>query len=198
MQLRRFPPTVGCCNLRQDVFRAGFGIVYEDVKVAVVIEDAGVQQFVLHLVPGATTVYRYQVGVGIGRLRVLVEILHVRVGRRAVEIEVILFHVLAMVAFAVGEPEEPFLQDWVLPIPHGQRETEALFVIGNAGETILAPAVGARAGVIVGEEIPGVTVFTVVLAHGPPLALAEVWSPLLPGSFLLSRLFKSTLFCVQD
>ena len=96
-----------------------------------------------------------------------------------------------MVAFAVREAEEPFLEDRVLAVPQGQTEAEALLVIGNAGDAVLAPAGCARAGMIVGEEIPGVTPFALVLAHGAPLSFAEVRSPLLPGSLLFSRLFKS-------
>jgi hypothetical protein len=38
-------------------------------------------------------------------------------GRRAVQVEVIFLGVLAMVALAVGEPEEPFLEDRVFTIP---------------------------------------------------------------------------------
>jgi len=37
--------------------------------------------------------------------------------RRGVEIEVIFFDILAVVPFAVGEPEEPFLQDGVAFVP---------------------------------------------------------------------------------
>ena len=113
-------------------------------------------------------------------MRVLVEILHVRVGRRAVEVEVVLLDVLAVVAFAVGQSEEPLLEDRILPVPQGQREAQALFVIGNAGDAVFAPAIGARAGLIVGEEIPGVSVLAVVLADRSPLALAEVRTPFLP------------------
>ena len=78
-------------------------------------------------------------------------------GRRRVEVEVVLLHILAVVAFAVGQSEEPLLEDGVLPVPQGQAETEVLLVIGNAGDAVLAPPVGARAGLVVGEEIPGVT-----------------------------------------
>ena len=98
----------------------GLGVLHEDVEVAVVIEDAGVEELILHLVPGAPAVRLHQVGVGKGRLRVLVEVLHVRVGRRAVEVEVVLLHILAVVALAVGQPEEPLLEDRVLAVPQGQ------------------------------------------------------------------------------
>ena len=83
----------------------------------------------------------------------------------------------------------------VLAVPEGQAEAEALLVVGNAGDAVFAPAVGARAGVIVGEEVPGVAVLAVVLAHGAPLPFAEVRSPLLPGGLLLARLVQSDLFC---
>ena len=76
--------------------------------------------------------------------------------RRAIEVEVVFLHVLAVIALAVREAEESLLQDGILPIPEGQREAQTLFVVGNAGDAVLAPAVGARARVIVGEEIPGI------------------------------------------
>ena len=198
MQFGRVRSPVDRRDLHQDVFRTGLGVLHEDVEVPVVVEDAGVEQLVLDLVPGTPAVRLHQVGVGKRRLRILVEILHVRVRRRAVEVEVVLLHVLAVVALAVGQSEEPLLEDRILPVPQGQREAEALLVVGNAGQAVFAPAVGARAGLIVGEEIPGVTVLAVVLAHGSPLALAEVRSPLLPVDLLLASLVKSDVFsCVH-
>src|SRR5205814_1168552 len=90
--------------------------------------------------------------------------------------------------------EQAFLQDRVLSVPKRQRETEALFVIGKAGQTVFAPAVGARTGLVVAEVVPGVAAFAVVLADGPPLALAEVGSPLFPGEVSLASLLKSVMF----
>src|SRR5512147_1986312 len=72
-----------------------------------------------------------------------------------------------------------------------------LLVVGNAGDSVLAPAVGARAGMVVGEEIPGVTSLAVVLTHGPPLPFTEVGSPLLPKNLPFPGLFKSALFSVH-
>ena len=43
------------------------------------------------------------------------------------------------------------------------------------------PAIGTRARLIVSEEIPGVTRFTIVLANSSPLSFTEVGAPLLPG-----------------
>ncbi len=143
MQFCRVRSPVDCRDPHEDVFRTVFGVLDEDVEVSVVIENAGIEQFVFKLVPGTAAVRLRQVGVGIGRLRILVEILHVRVGRRAVEIEVVFLYVFTMVAFAVGQAEEPLLENWILAVPQGQREAEMLFVIGNARDAVLAPAVGA-------------------------------------------------------
>ena len=187
VQLGGRRPPVGRGDLHQDVLRAPLGVLHEDVEVAVFLEDAGVEELVLHLVAGAPPVRLHQVGVGIGRLGILVEVLHVRVGRRAVEVEVVLLYVLAVVPFTVREPEDALLENGVLAVPEGQGEAEPLPVVGDAGEAVLAPAIGPRAGVIVAEVVPGVPVLAVVLANGPPLALAEVGAPLLPAGPALAR-----------
>src|SRR5262245_3683033 len=112
----------------------------------------------------------------------------------AIEVEVIFLYILSMVGFTVGQPEQAFLENRILTIPQGQCEAEALVVIAQAGQPILTPAIGPRAGLIVGEVIPGIAAVAVVLAHRTPLALAQVRSPLLPGNLLLTRLYKSHLF----
>src|SRR5208283_3626534 len=87
------------------------------------------------------------------------------------------------------------LQDRVLAVPQRQREAETLVVVGDAGQAVLAPAIGAGAGLVVTEVIPGVAALAVVLTHGPPLAFAEVRPPLFPGGLLFSRLFQTGVFC---
>ena len=114
--------------------------------------------------------------------------------RCTVEVEVVLLHVLAVVRLVVGQSKEPLLEDGIPPVPQGQGEAEALLIVGDAGQTVFAPTIGARTGMIVGEEIPGVTVFAVVLAHGAPLSLTEVRSPLLPVDLLLTCLVKPGVF----
>ena len=177
---------------------AALRVLHEDVEIAVVLEHAGVEELVLHVVTAPPPIRLHQVGVRIRRLRVLVEVLHVRVRRRAIEVEVVLLHVLAMVAFAVGQPEEPLFENGILAVPEGQAETEVLLVVGNAGDAVFAPAVGARAGMVVREEVPGVAVLAVVLAHGAPLSFTEVRPPLLPGGLQLASLVQSDLFCGHE
>ena len=45
-----------------------------------------------------------------------------------------------------------------------------------------------------GEVIPGVAVFAVVLANRPPLPFAQIRSPFLPGDLLLTRIVQALLF----
>ena len=117
----------------EQVLGIGLGVLDEDVEVAVVVEDAGVEQLVLRS-PRATArvAGAHEIVVGERRLRVLVELLHVRVGRRRVEVEVVLLDVLAVVALAVGQPEQPLLEDRVAAVPERQREAEPLLVVARS------------------------------------------------------------------
>jgi hypothetical protein len=198
VQLGRFRAAVVDGNLDQDVLGGLFGILHEHVEVAILVEHAGINQFIFQLVPSPATAGLDKVSVRKCRLWILVEILHVRVGRSAVEVEVVLLDILSVIALAVGQPEQALLQDRVLSIPEGERKAEPLLVIRNAGQPVLAPAVGAGAGLIVSKVVPGVAAFAVILAHGSPLPFAEVGSPLLPRSLLLPSLLQAELFCSHD
>ena len=182
VQRRGLRSTVRRRDLHEEVVGPALGVLHEDVEVPVAVERAGVEELVLHLLPGAAPVHLHEIAVGEGALRVLVQVLHVRMGRGAVEVEVDLLHVLAVVSLAVGEAEEPLLEDGVLPVPEGEREAEVLAIVGDAGQAVLSPAVGARPGLVVREVVPGVAALAVVLPDRPPLPLAEVRAPLLPGS----------------
>ena len=197
VQLGLLRSAIGGRDLHQDVLGAGLGVLHEDVEVPILLEDPGVEELVLHLVAAAPPVRLHQVRVGIGRLRVLVEELHVRVGRRAVEVEVVLLDVLAVVAFAVREPEEPLLQDGVLAVPQGEGEAEVLLVVGDPAQAVLAPAIGPGTGVVMGKEVPGIAVLAVVLPHGPPLPVREIGSPFPPGNLLGTRFLQTTLLDVH-
>ena len=67
----------------------------------------------------APAVFFNQPPVGKFRLRVLVEEFHVGVGRRRVEIKIILFNVLAVVSFVAGEAEEAFFHNRIFAVPQG-------------------------------------------------------------------------------
>src|SRR5262245_15855276 len=177
----RFRPSVAEADLDQDILRSLLGVLHEHIKVAIAIEDAGVQQFIFHFVAVAPSVGFDQVIVGIGGLRIFVQILHIGVSRSAVEVEVVLFGVLAVVAFTVGQTEKAFLENRVPSIPQSQAKTEQLFLIAEAGQTILTPVIGSRTGLVVAEVVPGVSIAAIVLANRAPLSLTEIGTPLSPG-----------------
>src|SRR3979490_860109 len=112
-------------------------------------------------------------------------------GRRRVEVEPVLLGVLAVVALCPGETKDPLFEDRVAAVPKGERETQELPVVADAGETVLVPPVGARASVVVGEEVPCGAVGAVVLAVGAPGPFAEVGSPMLPRRSTLRDLVEA-------
>lgn len=63
----------------------------------------------------------------------------------------------------VSQTIETLLEDLILPVPKGKRDTEPLVVIRQTGKTILAPSVGPGSCVVVWEEAPGVSIPTVIL-----------------------------------
>src|SRR5690348_6912480 len=94
--------------------------------------------------------------------------------RRRIQVEPVLFRVLAVVALVAGQAEDALLEDRVLAIPERQCEAKRLSVVTDAGEAILVPSIRARASVVVRKKLPGGAVVAVVLAHGPPAAFAQV------------------------
>src|SRR5262245_1966876 len=62
-----------------------------------------------------------------------------------------------------------------------------LLIVGESRQTVLAPVIGAGAGLVMAEVVPGISILAVVLPHGPPLPLAQVGAPLSPGNFTLTR-----------
>ena len=194
MDLRRLWAPVADSDLDQDVLRLDLGVLDEDVKVPVLIEDACVEQFILGGLFVACPVGFDDGPVRVLGLRILVEILHVRVSWRAVEVEVILLDVLAVIPLAVAQSEQPFLEDRIAPVPLRQREAEQLAAIGDTGEPVLAPPVRTVLRLIMGEVIPGIAVGAVIFAHGSPLALTQIWPPLLPRGSSFAVLLEPGLF----
>src|SRR5205814_7499594 len=113
---------------------------------------------------------------------------------RAVEVEVIVLDILAVVGLGVGESEDALLQDRVAAVPEGESEAEPLLLVADPSQSVLTPVVSARARVVVGEVIPGAAVGAVVLADGAPLALAQIRPPLLPGRAVLIRRLEPRRF----
>ena len=132
-------------ELDEDVLGRFLRILDEHVEVAVLVEDPGIDQLILELASAPAPVPFHEVGIRERRLGILVQILHIRVRRRAIQVEVVLLDVLAVIALAVGEPEQSLLEDRVRAVPERQGEAEPLLLIGEAGQAVFAPAVGANA-----------------------------------------------------
>jgi hypothetical protein len=89
-------------DTHDDIARSFLGVFDEDVEVAVLVENAGVEQLVLGFAAAAALVLLDQIDVGKGGLRILIEILHVGMTGDIVQIEVVLLDVFAVIALAVG------------------------------------------------------------------------------------------------
>src|SRR4029079_15867371 len=99
-------------------------------------------------------IHLYQGFVGKSRLRILVQHFRVRSRRRGVEVEIIFLHVLPVISLRGRNAEETFLEEGIFYVPHRYGGTEATSLVAKSRDAILAPAVRARAGVIVTEIIP--------------------------------------------
>jgi len=180
VQPGRLRPAVVGGQPDQDLLRPPLCVLHDDVVVPVVVEHAGVEQFILEVGAGPTPVLRHEELVREGALGVLVQKLEIGAGGCGVEVEVVLLDVLPVVPLGIGQPEEPLLEDHVGLVPEGDGETEALLVVGEAGEAVLPPSIGAKAGVVVREAAPGVVRRTVVFAHRAPLAVGQIRPPAPP------------------
>ena len=179
-ELRLLGPPIADQNADGDVLRCQFGVLHRHIEIAILGEDPSVQQFEFRLVAAPATVFCHKPFVGIGGLGVLVEGFEIGVGGSAVEIEIVFLHVLAMIALIAGEAEQTLLEDRIVSIPQRQRETEQLLIVTEAQQPVLAPAVGPRARLIMGEVVPGGAIGAVVLPHRSPLALGQIGPPLFP------------------
>src|SRR5580704_4952738 len=102
VNFRRFSASIVDTDLDQDIFGRLLGVLHKHVEVAVLVENSRVEQLVLRLIAVPSSIGPDQLVIWVGGLRVLIEELHVRMRRRAVEIEVALLYVLAMIALLVG------------------------------------------------------------------------------------------------
>ena len=115
MQVGRLPSAVADGDLNQQIFRRFFRIFDEHVEIAVLVEHAGVEQFVLEFIAPAAAAGVDKVGVRERRLRILVQVFHVRVGRRAVEIEIVFLDVSPWLLSLLVSPNRRSLRIGSLP-----------------------------------------------------------------------------------
>src|SRR5215471_3328801 len=176
-----------------DVLRRGLRVLNLDVEVAPLVEGPRIDELVFELVPRPCSVHRHQIVVGELGLRVLVQPALVAVRREVIDVEVVLLDVLPVVAFGIGQAEQPLLEDRVPLIPQRQGQAQPLLVVADPGEAILAPAVRAGSRLIMTEIRPGIPVLAVVLPDRSPLPFAEIRPPGAPRH-TLPGLPKPALF----
>src|ERR1700747_1167700 len=66
--------------------------------------------------------------------------------------------------------------------------------VADAGDTVLAPAVGGGGSLLVGEVCPGGAVGSVVFADGAPLAFGKIRAPALPVFLAGAIIFEANVF----
>ena len=141
-----------------DVFRIGLRILDVDVEIAVVVKDAGVDQLVLCPLSLTALVLRHEIRVGEGPLRILVEKMHGGVRRRVVDMKEVILQILAVVPLQRVDAEKSLLEVVVDAVPERGGEAEDLVAVADAGDAILAPAVGPATGHVVGQRGPSVAI----------------------------------------
>ena len=123
-----------------------------DRPVAVVVEDARVEQLELRVLQAATVVDELLVRER--GLRIVVPPAEQRVARQPLEVPPVLLDVLAVVALRPGQAEHALLEDRIAAVPEREREAELVADVRDAGHPVLVPAVGARPRVVVRERAP--------------------------------------------
>ena len=151
-----------------DLLGRCLGVFNEDVEPAVVGKDSCVEEFVLWPLSLPTLVFGHQLFVGKRPLWVAVSQAHERVRGSVVDVEVILLHVLAVVPLEWADAKKPFLEVRVRFVPEGRRKAEQLKTVADAGDAILAPAVGLGPRQPIGEMSPGIAIGRIVLPNRTP------------------------------
>ena len=194
MNRRRFWPAIVNRHAQEEVVRRGLGVFHEDIEVAVVVKDAGVENFKFRFRAPALRALLDELRVGKFPLRILVEHLEIRVRGRGVEVVIKFLHVLAVIALGVGEAKKSFLENRVLAIPQRDGKAEVLQAVANARDAVLAPAVGATASVVVRKIFPRRAAGRIIFAHGSPLALGQVRPEKLPRLHAVLLLVEADFF----
>ena len=123
--------------------RIRFGVLDLNVEVAVFRECGRIPNLKLALHLRARAALRDQFFVGKTRLRIAIDHPHETVRRRAVDVPIKFLHVLAVISLRAAHAENPLLQERIAFIPKCECKTEPAFVIRDAGDSVLVPAIRA-------------------------------------------------------
>src|SRR5262249_49048379 len=180
VKLRRFGASIGRAYANEYVFGSRLRVFDDDIEIAIIVEYACVHQLEFRLLTAATPIFFGEPRVRELGLRVFVEKLHVAVRRCRIEIEVILFDILAVIALGAAESKQALFQYGIAPVPQRKRKADILMAVRDPGYAVFAPAVSFRLSMCVRQVVPRGPVRAVVFANGSPRAFAQVWAPPLP------------------
>src|SRR5690606_12106409 len=79
------------------------------IEICIVVEDAGIQNFIFQIPFTALIVLVHQICIGEFILGILVKMLHIGVGGGILQIIVELLYVLPMIALGAGQPKKALL-----------------------------------------------------------------------------------------
>src|SRR2546429_7011969 len=105
-----------------------------------------------------------------------------------------LLHILAVIALIPGQAKQAFLEDGIAPVPERERETHHLMAVADSADAVFAPAIRARARMVVRDMFPRGAVPAVIFANRAPLALGKVRSPALPILLVRAPFFEPAIF----
>src|SRR6516165_3026763 len=177
MNARRLGPAVVGFDPYVDLRSRRLGITDFDIPIAVLVV---VQKIEGRIPAAAAPVLGNEPIVGVGGLRIFVEIAQPAMAGGGVEVEIIFLDVLAAIALVAGQPKGALLEDRITAIPQCQCKAQTLLLVAQSAQPVLAPAIGSRAGLVMAEMSPGVAVCAVVLAHRPPAPLGQIGPPQAP------------------
>ncbi len=120
VQGRGLGPAIVSGHFHEHITGLRLRVLDEHIEVAVVRESGRIVELILRGADAAAAILIDQIRVRKSRLRILIKHLQIRMRGRGVEIVVLLFDVLAVIALAIRQAEEPLLQDGVAAVPQGQ------------------------------------------------------------------------------
>jgi hypothetical protein len=85
---------------------------------------------------------------------------------RGIQIIVQFLDILAVIALMTCYAEQPLFQNRILAVPKGEGKADALVIIRDARNTILAPPICAGTRLLVREMAPSVAICRVIFADG--------------------------------
>src|SRR5580704_13591795 len=113
----RFRTAVYGGDLDEYVFDIGLGVFNKNIEVPVLRKNASVEKLEFGFLAAAPPVFLDEAGIGKFRMRIFVKHAHVTVSGSRVLIEVILLHILAVIALVSREAKEPFFKDGIAAVP---------------------------------------------------------------------------------